>query len=114
MSGFSRICLIGFGEVGQILAEDLAKAGVSDIAVYDILFEKPASIPAHALATHKVRAAASAADRYPFTEARFAQAEASGRPVLVDISATWCPVCQMQKKIIARELMKPAFAHTIV
>ncbi len=62
MSELSRICLIGFGEVGQILAEDLAKAGAGDIAVYDILFDKPDSIPSTALATHKVRAAPSAAE----------------------------------------------------
>ncbi|MBU6445666.1 MAG: thioredoxin family protein [Alphaproteobacteria bacterium] len=58
--------------------------------------------------------AASAADRYPFTEARLAQAEASGRPVLVDIAASWCPVCQVQKKIITGDLMKPAFANFVV
>jgi 3-hydroxyisobutyrate dehydrogenase-like beta-hydroxyacid dehydrogenase len=36
LSAFSRIALIGFGEVGQILSEDLAKAGVTDIAVWDL------------------------------------------------------------------------------
>ena len=57
-----RIALIGFGEVGQILAEDLAKAGAADIAAYDIKFGDPDSIPSRALAAHKVRAAASAAE----------------------------------------------------
>lgn len=57
---------------------------------------------------------AAAADRYPFSEARFTQAEASGRPVLVDISATWCPVCAVQKKIIASDLTKPEFANFVV
>lgn len=62
MSGFSRICLIGFGEVGQILAEDLTAAGVSDISVYDIQFDNTGSVPSKALATHKVRATANAPD----------------------------------------------------
>ena len=62
MSGFFRIALIGFGEVGQILAEDLTVAGISDISAYDIQFDSPQSIPSRALATHKVRAAANAAD----------------------------------------------------
>jgi 3-hydroxyisobutyrate dehydrogenase-like beta-hydroxyacid dehydrogenase len=57
-----RIALIGFGEVGQILAEDLVKAGATDIAAYDILFDEPDSIPSGALAAHRVRACASAAD----------------------------------------------------
>ena len=62
MSGFSCVCLIGFGEVGQILAEDLAAAGIGDISAYDIQFDNPHSMPSKALATHKVRAAANAAD----------------------------------------------------
>jgi 3-hydroxyisobutyrate dehydrogenase-like beta-hydroxyacid dehydrogenase len=56
----NRIALIGFGEVGQILAEDLAKQGVSDIAVFDVLFADPDSVPSRALAGHKVRPAESA------------------------------------------------------
>lgn len=62
MTGFSRIALIGFGEVGQILAEDLTAAGVTDISVYDIQFDNPDSIPSRALTTHRVRAAANALD----------------------------------------------------
>lgn len=62
MSGFFRIALIGFGEVGQILAEDLTAAGISDISVYDIQFDRPQSIPSRAVATHKVRTAANATD----------------------------------------------------
>ncbi len=56
-----RICLIGFGEVGQILAEDLAAAGVTDITAYDIKFDDPNSIPSKALTSHKVTPAAGAA-----------------------------------------------------
>ncbi len=59
MSG-PRICLIGFGEVGQILAADLA--GVGELSAYDILFARPDSIPARALGRHKVRAGADAGD----------------------------------------------------
>ena len=62
MTGFSRICLIGFGEVGQILADDLAAAGVTDISVYDIKFPDPHSIPSKALTGRNVRAATSAAE----------------------------------------------------
>ncbi|WP_428409028.1 DUF1932 domain-containing protein [Hyphococcus sp.] len=38
MSGTPAICLIGFGEVGQILAADLAQKGAS-LSVWDILFD---------------------------------------------------------------------------
>lgn len=62
VSGFERIALIGFGEVGQILAEDLTAAGVTDITAYDIKFVDPDSIPSQALAAHEVRGCASAGD----------------------------------------------------
>jgi 3-hydroxyisobutyrate dehydrogenase-like beta-hydroxyacid dehydrogenase len=62
VSGFERIALMGFGEVGQILAEDLAAAGARDITAYDIKFDDPNSIPARALAAHKVKAAANAVE----------------------------------------------------
>jgi 3-hydroxyisobutyrate dehydrogenase-like beta-hydroxyacid dehydrogenase len=44
----ASVALIGLGEVGQILAIDLAKAGISRIAAYDILFSDPASLPSRA------------------------------------------------------------------
>ncbi len=39
----SRIALIGFGEVGRILARDLRAAGVAHISAYDIAFADPDS-----------------------------------------------------------------------
>ena len=62
-----RVALIGFGEVGQILATDLAAEGVTDIVVHDRLFSDPTSRPAQAVATAPVRwvetIAAACADR---------------------------------------------------
>jgi 3-hydroxyisobutyrate dehydrogenase-like beta-hydroxyacid dehydrogenase len=61
MAGFSRVALIGFGEVGQTLGADLLKAGVQ-VSAYDVLFAKPDSIPSHARTGVPVRGAASATD----------------------------------------------------
>lgn len=58
----SRVALIGFGEVGQTLAKDLAKAGVSEITAWDIKFSDPDSIPSQALPARAVRATTSAAE----------------------------------------------------
>jgi thiol-disulfide isomerase/thioredoxin len=44
--------------------------------------------------------AASAAERRTFDAKTFASAQTSGTPVLVEISATWCPTCKAQKLII--------------
>jgi len=62
MSRLDHVALIGFGEVGQILAADLAKAGVTDIAAWDILFAQPDSAPSRAAKMGAVRAASSAPD----------------------------------------------------
>jgi len=43
-----RICLIGFGEVGRVLAADLLSAGVSRLMAWDTQFTDPASGPAQA------------------------------------------------------------------
>ena len=58
-AGFSRIALIGFGEVGQTLAADLIAAG-AETSAYDIQFDKRDSIPSVALRGIAARAAASA------------------------------------------------------
>lgn len=54
-------------------------------------------------------AAARAATVAPFTEAAFSAAEVQGRPILVDIFATWCPVCAAQTPVIERLAADPAF-----
>jgi 3-hydroxyisobutyrate dehydrogenase-like beta-hydroxyacid dehydrogenase len=43
-----RIALLGFGEVGQILAEDLRSLGHTDFIAWDILFDRPDSAPLRA------------------------------------------------------------------
>lgn len=44
--------------------------------------------------------ASLAAERKSFDAKSFAAAQAMGAPILVDISATWCPTCKAQKPII--------------
>ena len=53
-----HVALIGLGEVGQILADDLA--GKAEIAAFDILFENKDSVPSRAVAARNVKRAASA------------------------------------------------------
>ena len=61
MTAFSRVALIGFGEVGQTLGADLVKAGV-EVAAYDMLFGSPDSAPSRATQTIAVRKGRSASD----------------------------------------------------
>jgi 3-hydroxyisobutyrate dehydrogenase-like beta-hydroxyacid dehydrogenase len=60
MTTFSRVALIGFGEVGQTLAGDFAKHGV-EVTAYDILFAQTDSNPSRALRKHKTKKARTAA-----------------------------------------------------
>ncbi len=50
----------------------------------------------------------------PFTEQAFKAAEAQGKPILVDISATWCPTCARQKPIIERLSADPRFIDLLI
>ena len=56
-----KIALIGLGEVGRILAEDLGAAGHT-ISAWDLKFADPASAPSQAADALGVRKAESAAD----------------------------------------------------
>jgi 3-hydroxyisobutyrate dehydrogenase-like beta-hydroxyacid dehydrogenase len=53
------ICLLGFGEVGQTLVEDLPSY---HLTAWDVLFADPASKPSKALSSHGVPLAQSAAE----------------------------------------------------
>jgi thioredoxin 1 len=59
-------------------------------------------------------APAFAAETLPFTQSRFVAAQKEGRPILVDITASWCPTCAAQKPILERLTAKPEFNHLIV
>ncbi len=53
---------------------------------------------------------ARASSEAPFTDAAFAAAKAAGKPILVHITATWCPTCAKQRPILSQLFATPAFA----
>lgn len=57
----SRIALIGFGEVGSILASDLSRSGAA-LSAFDLKFGDTRSGPSQAVVTTNVRACASASE----------------------------------------------------
>jgi thioredoxin 1 len=52
---------------------------------------------------------ASAAEIRPFSDAAFEAAQNSGKPILVEVSAPWCPICKTQKPILAKLAEQPRF-----
>lgn len=54
-------------------------------------------------------AAAHAAEFVPYTPEALAAAQKAGKPILVEVSAPWCPICKTQKPIIAKLGQDPRF-----
>jgi thiol-disulfide isomerase/thioredoxin len=53
---------------------------------------------------------AFAVERVPFERAAFEAALKAGKPVLVDISATWCITCKQQHIVLDKLFATPKFA----
>lgn len=47
----------------------------------------------------------------PFTQAAFEAAQAAGKPVILEITATWCPTCKAQKPILSILKSREQFAN---
>ena len=56
---------------------------------------------------------AAAATEIPFTPQAFAAAQHDGKPILVEITASWCPTCAQQRPILGKLMEDPAF-HELV
>jgi thioredoxin 1 len=63
------------------------------------------------LATGAVSRAATPA---PFSEQAFQASQQQGKPILVEITASWCTVCAQQRPILSRLLGDPRFQNLVV
>ncbi len=59
-------------------------------------------------------ALASAAQPKPFTQQDFDQLAHDGKPIVVDVSATWCPTCKAQKPIVENLSRQPAYKDVAI
>ena len=66
-------------------------------------------VAAVAFAATAAVAQTATAPKQKFTMAAFEAAQAAGKPVLVDVTAPWCPSCKAQAPIINSLLAKPVF-----
>jgi thiol-disulfide isomerase/thioredoxin len=48
-----------------------------------------------------------------YTDAAFEAAQKAGKPILVDISAAWCPVCRVQAPIVEDLAMSDKFKDLV-
>lgn len=45
----------------------------------------------------------------PYTPAAFADAQKAGKPILVHVTAPWCPTCAQQRPILSKLEAEPKF-----
>lgn len=57
--------------------------------------------------------ATTAAERKPFDQKAFEAAQAAGKPILVEVSAPWCPVCWAQAPILSKLRNEPKFKDMV-
>jgi thioredoxin 1 len=62
-------------------------------------------------ALSSIMSLAMAGDIKPFDQGTFDRLTREGKPVVLDISATWCPTCKAQKPIIDGLMKQPAYKH---
>ncbi|BAQ50230.1 MULTISPECIES: thioredoxin family protein [Methylobacterium] len=67
-----------------------------------------------ALPTLPLITMAQAAETKEFTPAAFEAAKKAGGPILVDVTAPWCPTCKAQKPILSELLADPRFAKMTI
>ena len=56
----------------------------------------------------------AALEKRKYDAADFKAAQSSDRSILVDISATWCPTCKAQHKVLESLAKRPEFAEIVV
>ncbi len=52
---------------------------------------------------------AAAAEKESFTQVAFEAAERAGKPILIDVTAPWCPACRAQAPILSDLVSEPKF-----
>ena len=57
---------------------------------------------------------ALAGDIKPFSQQAFEQLTKQGKPVVLDISAPWCPTCKQQKPVVDALMKQPAYKNVTV
>ena len=56
----------------------------------------------------------SLAAELPYNQAQFEQLKAEGKPVVIDVFATWCPTCKAQAPSVKAIASDPAFKSVTI
>ena len=72
------------------------------------------TLVASAILAALVSPAAQSARFLPFDAVRFEEARQSGKPVVLQVTATWCGPCQRLRKVVGGLLENPEFKDLVV
>jgi thiol-disulfide isomerase/thioredoxin len=79
------------------------------------MFDRRTLFAALALSSSFVLSApAWAFETRAFDASAFKAAQVAGKPILVDVTATWCPTCKSQKTALSELARKPKFKDLVV
>lgn len=96
------------------LFADLAETAFAfDLAYTALCKKEPFMLSRRGLLAAAIFLAATStafAAEKPFSEAAFAAAQGSGKPIIVHVYAPWCPTCRAQEPILQKLEADPKFA----
>ena len=78
------------------------------------MLKKLISLSLAAFLTSVIAFAAQAAEKVNYDAKSFAAAQAAGRPILVEIHASWCPTCKAQEPILGNLEKHDRFKNLLV
>ena len=78
------------------------------------MLKKLISLSLAGLLTSVIAFAAQAAEKVNYDAKSFAAAQAAGRPILVEIHASWCPTCKAQEPILGNLEKQDRFKNLLV
>ena len=78
------------------------------------MLKKLISLSLAAFLTSVIAFAAQAAEKVNYDAKSFAAAQAAGRPILVEIHASWCPTCKAQAPILGNLEKQDRFKNLLV
>ncbi len=74
----------------------------------------PAALLAASLTVLIAHPSRATTDAAPFTQQAFEASQKQGQPILVQITASWCPVCAKQRPILSQLEDEPKFKNLVV
>jgi thioredoxin 1 len=112
MAGIIAISMVAF-HPNRLRRLDLIRLG-SDSPITEFAMHLRKLLLAAGLAVAATALSWAATEVTPFSQQAFETSQKQGKPILVQITASWSPVCARQRWILGRLVAEPRFKDLIV